>query len=77
MNSVLELNSSPSQSRAVMEKEDDFDEYESSSGRNEKVMQELEESFNRSKSPSLPKINQESDEDEDDAMSYFSKLVDM
>lgn len=78
MNSVLGLNSSSTQSRAVMEQEDDLNEYESSPSRDNKVMQELEESYNRSKSPSLPKINQESDDDdEEDAMSYFSKLVDM
>ena len=39
-------------------------------------MEELEQSYVRSKSPSLPKITNESDEDEDDALSYFQKLVD-
>ena len=64
----------PTQSRAVMEQEDEYESYNSSSSREEKVMGELEESYTRSKSPSLPKINSE-DEDEDDALAYFSKLA--
>jgi hypothetical protein len=36
----------------------------------------LEQSYARSKSPSLPVIEKASDEDEDDALSYFQKLVD-
>jgi len=41
------------------------------------VMEELEESYRKSKStPSLPKLSSEKDEDEDDAMRYFQKLVD-
>ena len=46
--------------------------------REEDVMQELEESYRKSKSvePSLPKVSKvEEDEDEDDALSYFQKLA--
>ena len=72
MNMVLGLkNSSPTRSRAVMEQEDDLDEFTQSQDR---VVEELEQSYARSKSPSLPKITQD-DEDEDDALSYFSKLA--
>ena len=39
-----------------------------------KVIAELEQSYARSKSPSLPKI-ETSDEDEDDALSYFQRLA--
>ena len=39
------------------------------------VVKELEESYARSKSPSLPVVTKEVDEDEDDALSYFQKLA--
>jgi hypothetical protein len=76
MNYVLGLGgtTSPARSRAVVEQEDDLDEYSSPVNREEKVMEELEQSYARSKSPSLPKITQE-DDDEDDALSYFQKLA--
>jgi len=38
------------------------------------VVKELEESYARSKSPSLPVVNS-ADEDEDDALSYFQRLA--
>jgi hypothetical protein len=76
MNSVLGLGktSSPTQSRAVVEQEDEYESYSAPASREERVMEELQESYSRSKSPSLPKISQD-DEDEDDALSYFQKLA--
>jgi hypothetical protein len=37
-------------------------------------VEELEQSYARSKSPSLPVVNS-ADEDEDDALSYFQRLA--
>ena len=76
MNYVLGLSktSSPTQSRAVVEQEDELESYTQTSSREERVMEELEESYSRAKSPSLPKISQD-DEDDDDALSYFQKLA--
>ena len=76
MNYVLGLSktSSPAQSRAVMEQEDELESYTQSPSREERVMEELEESYSRAKSPSLPKISQD-DDDDDDALSYFQKLA--
>ena len=76
MNNVLGLNktSSPTQSRAVVEQEDEYESYSAPVSREERVMEELEESYSRSKSPSLPKISQD-DDDSDDALSYFQKLA--
>jgi hypothetical protein len=75
MKMVLGQKTSATQSRAVVEQEDEIDEYLQPPSINNKVVEELEESYNRSKSPSLPKITQESDEDEDDALSYFQRLA--
>ena len=76
MNNVLGLNktSSPTRSRAVVEQEDEYESYSAPVSREERVMEELEESYSRSKSPSLPKISQD-DDDADDALSYFQKLA--
>ena len=76
MNYVLGLSktSSPVQSRAVVQQEDELESYTQTSSREERVMEELEESYSRAKSPSLPKISQD-DEDDDDALSYFQKLA--
>jgi hypothetical protein len=76
MNYVLGVSgtNTPTQSRAVVEQEDEYESYSAPVSRESKVMEELEESYNRSKSPSLPKITSE-DEDEDDALSYFQKLA--
>jgi hypothetical protein len=57
-----------------VEQEDEYESYSKPVSREDKVMEELEDSYNRSKSPSLPKITSE-DEDEDDALSYFQKLA--
>jgi len=59
---------------AVQEQEDDYDSYTQTPSKEESVIAELEQSFARSKSPSLPKI-ETSDEDEDDALSYFQRLA--
>ena len=76
MNMVLGLkNSSPARSRAVVEQEDDLEEFEQTPTVQDRVVEELEQSYARSKSPSLPKVTQEIDEDEDDALSYFQKLA--
>ena len=76
MNMVLGLGgtTTPTQSRAVSEQEDEYESYSAPVSRETKVMEELEQSYNRSKSPALPKITSE-DEDEDDALSYFQKLA--
>jgi hypothetical protein len=59
---------------AVQEQEDDYDSYAQTPSKEEEVIAELEQSFARSKSPSLPKI-ETPDEDEDDALTYFSRLA--
>jgi hypothetical protein len=75
MNSVLGLKSaSPVRSRAVVEQEDELEEFTQTPTVQERVAEELEQSYARSKSPSLPQISQD-DEDEDDAMAYFSRLA--
>jgi len=76
MNYVLGLGSTttPTRSRAVIEQEDELEEYQQTSSIQDRVVEELEQSYARSKTPSLPKITQE-DEDEDDAMAYFQRLA--
>jgi hypothetical protein len=59
---------------AVQEQEDEYESYVQTPSKEEEVIAELEQSFARTKSPSLPKI-ETSDEDEDDALSYFSRLA--
>jgi len=72
---VLGQKTSPTQSRAVLEQENNLEEYEQTSTVQDRVVEELEQSYARSKTPSLPKIAQESDEDEDDALAYFQRLA--
>ena len=55
-----------------VEEETEYDNYVES---NSSVEKELEESYTRSKSPSLPVVTKEVDEDEDDALSYFQRLA--
>jgi hypothetical protein len=74
LNTVLGLQT-PTRSRAVVEQEDDLEEYTQTPTAQDRVVEELEQSYARSKSPSLPKITQETDEDEDDALSYFQRLA--
>jgi hypothetical protein len=59
---------------AVQEQEDEYESYVQTPSKEESVIAELEQSFARSKSPSLPKI-ETPDEDEDDALSYFQRLA--
>jgi hypothetical protein len=76
MNMVLGLShtSSPTQSRAVVQQEDEYESYNQPVNRETKVLEELEQSYARSKSPTLPTVTAV-DEDEDDALSYFQKLA--
>ena len=63
--------------RAVAEQEEVYESYNTKPvSKEESVMEELEQSYARSKSPSLPKVASVPDDDEDDAMKYFQKLVD-
>jgi hypothetical protein len=84
MNYVLGISqtSTPTQSRAIVEQESDFESFSQKPSREENVMGELEESYRKSKSNPLPENMKKelnnlssSDEDEDDAMAYFSKLA--
>jgi hypothetical protein len=76
MNMVLGVkNSSPTHSRAVMEEEEEYESYVEKPSTESRIAEELEQSYARSKTPSLPKISSD-DDDEDDALSYFQKLVD-
>jgi hypothetical protein len=77
MNMVLGLGgtTTPTQSRAVAEQEDEYESYSKPVSRESKVMEELEDSYNRSKSPALPVMSSVDDSDEDDALSYFSRLA--
>jgi len=76
MNMVLGLSpsSSPTQSRAVVQQEDEYESYNQPVNRETKVLEELEQSYARSKSPTLPTVTAV-DEDEDDALAYFQKLA--
>jgi hypothetical protein len=76
MNMVLGLNTSPTQSRAVVQQEDEYESYSQTPTAESRVVEELEQSYARSKSPSLPVVNSvDDDEDADDALAYFSKLA--
>jgi hypothetical protein len=72
MNYVLGLSktSTPSRSRATMEQEDELEDYEQTPSAQERVSEELQQSYARSKS--TPVVD---DEDEDDALSYFQRLA--
>ena len=60
---------------AIQEQEDVYESYVQTPSKEETVIAELEESFARSKSSSLPVVKNEPDEDEDDALSYFQRLA--
>jgi hypothetical protein len=62
-------------SRSSVEEETEYDDY-SENNVESSVVKELEESYARSKSPSLPVVTKEVDDDEDDALAYFSRLAD-
>ena len=72
---VLGQKTAPAQSREVLEQEDEYGEYVQSPSIEQKVVEELEQSYARAKAPSLPVVNKDVDEDEDDALSYFQKLA--
>ena len=73
MNMVLGNKTAPTRSREVAEQEDSYSSYEEKSSATEnRVVEELEKSYARSKAP-VSKV--EPDEDEDDALSYFQKLA--
>jgi len=57
-----------------VEEETEYDEYVEKNAES-KVVAELEQSYARSKSPSLPVVTKEVDEDEDDALAYFQRLA--
>ncbi len=63
-----------SAARAVAEQEEVYDSYVQTPTKEDQVVEELEESYRKSKSPSLPVVTS-SDDDEDDALSYFSRLA--
>jgi len=76
MNMVLGQKTSPTQSRAVVEQEDEYESYTQIPTVESRVVEELEQSYARSKSPTLPVINSADDDDDtDDALAYFSKLA--
>ena len=86
MNMVLGKGVAPRRRQDVetMDEETNYGSGDTETSSNDRVMQELEESYRKSKSTSsLPEnLKKElnnlpsSDEDEDDALSYFSKLAD-
>ena len=57
------------------EQEDEYESYVQTPSKEDAVMQQLEESYQKTKSTSSP-IASSNDEDEDDALKYFQKLVD-
>jgi hypothetical protein len=63
-----------SAARAVAEQEEVYESYTQAPTAESRVVEELEQSYARSKSPSLPVVNS-ADEDEDDALSYFQRLA--
>jgi len=63
-------------SRVQSEEESEYDSMVESPTIESRVVEELEQSYSRSKAPS-PKVKQPvADEDEDDALSYFQRLAD-
>jgi hypothetical protein len=74
MNMVLGQKTAPTQSRAVVEQEDEYESYSQTPTAESRAVEELEQSYARSKSPSLPVVNSV-DDDEDDAMQYFQRLA--
>jgi hypothetical protein len=55
--------------------EEEYDSYVPKQNIEENVMQELEQSYRKSKSVESSKVSDTNDDDEDDAMSYFQKLA--
>jgi hypothetical protein len=66
--------------RSTAVEEEQYESYTQTPTKEDNVIAELEESYRKSKTPSLPTIEKSpsvDDEDEDDAIGYFQKLVDM
>ena len=71
--------------KSSISEEDEYEEYTEPQSSAKNVMDELEESYIKSKTPPVPEnlkkelnsLSSDVNEDEDDALSYFSKLVDM
>ena len=55
--------------------EEEYESYAPQRNIEENVMEELEQSYRKSKSVETPKVSSVDDDDEDDALSYFSKLA--
>jgi hypothetical protein len=73
LNAVLGIGKvAPKSSTA--DEEEEYESYTPQRNIEENVMEELEQSYRKSKSVELPKVSSE-DDDDDDAMSYFSKLA--
>jgi hypothetical protein len=75
MNMVLGQKTSPTKSRAVVEQEDHYETYAQTPTVESRAVEELEQSYARSKSPSLPVVSEDEDEDVDDALQYFRRLA--
>jgi hypothetical protein len=56
-----------------IEEETEYDDYVDNT--ENRVVRELEESYTRSKTPTLPVVTKEVDDDEEDALSYFQRLA--
>jgi hypothetical protein len=74
LNNVLGIGK-VAQKSSTADAEEEYESYAPKKNIEENVMQELEESYRKSKSVELPKVTSDDDDDEDDAMSYFSKLA--
>jgi hypothetical protein len=59
---------------STADEEEEYESYTPQRNIEENVMEELEQSYRKSKGVELPKVSSE-DDDDDDAMSYFSKLA--
>jgi len=83
LNHVLGQKVAPTQSRAVIDQEDQYESYTQTPTREDQVVEELEESYRKSKSNPVPEnlkkelanLAGSDDEDEDDALAYFSRLA--
>lgn len=65
---------------SIREQEDEYESYSQVLTKEDKVMEEVEESYRKAKTaptPTIQKSSSSDDEDEDDALGYFQKLVDM
>ena len=62
-------------SKSIASQEEELESYTQESSKENNVMMELEESYNRSKSSSSPSTNSKPTDDDDDPISYFQKLA--